>query len=175
MVWPFGCVCQAVRAPGLKWTLLALTRDASDGIATASMWTEPVNHSRGPGTVSIVFLVICIAVLLSRYIGTSIGSVVPADDHPPLDITQRQGRRLRLDRLAFGARETAPGLDRYCPQRTSPCPDDLAVDQDAARPDASRPERAPTRGVRDQELTIQSLEKEIRVAARQEPRGSRGP
>src|SRR5213594_3472993 len=70
MVWPFGCVCQAVRAPGLKWTLLALTRDASDGIATASMWTEPVNHSRGPGMVSIVFLVICIAVLLSRLIGT---------------------------------------------------------------------------------------------------------
>src|SRR5579862_5635443 len=28
MVWPFGCVCQAVRAPGVKWTLLAETRRA---------------------------------------------------------------------------------------------------------------------------------------------------
>jgi hypothetical protein len=30
-------VCHAVRAPGVKWTLLALRRDASDGVATASM------------------------------------------------------------------------------------------------------------------------------------------
>ena len=37
IVWPFGCVCQAVRAPGVKWTLLALTRELPDGAATASM------------------------------------------------------------------------------------------------------------------------------------------
>ena len=37
IVWPFGCVCHAVRAPGVKWTLLALTREAPDGAATASM------------------------------------------------------------------------------------------------------------------------------------------
>src|SRR5438094_2247473 len=102
-------------------------------------------------------------------------SVVPADDNSPLDIPQRQGRRLRVDRIACGARETAPGLDRYCPQRTSPCPDDLATDEDAARPYARRPECAATRGIRDQEFTIASLEKEIRVPAREEPRGSRGP
>ena len=36
IVWPFGCVCQAVRAPGVKWTLLAFTRDLDDGTATAS-------------------------------------------------------------------------------------------------------------------------------------------
>ena len=36
IVWPFGCVCHAVRAPGVKWTLLALTRDQSDGAATVS-------------------------------------------------------------------------------------------------------------------------------------------
>ena len=36
IVWPFGCVCHAVRAPGVKWTLLALTREAPDGAATAS-------------------------------------------------------------------------------------------------------------------------------------------
>ena len=23
IVWPLACVCQAVRAPGVKWTLLA--------------------------------------------------------------------------------------------------------------------------------------------------------
>src|SRR5436309_1659570 len=101
-------------------------------------------------------------------------SVVPADDNSPLDIPQRQGRRLRVDRIACGARETAPGLDRYCPQRTSPCPDDLATDEDAARPYARRPERAATRGIRDQELTIASLEKVIRVPAREEPRAHGG-
>ena len=37
IVWPFGCVCQAVRAPGVKWTLLALSREPSDGAATVSM------------------------------------------------------------------------------------------------------------------------------------------
>jgi hypothetical protein len=37
IVCPFGCVCHAVRGPGAKWTLAALTRDASDGTATVSM------------------------------------------------------------------------------------------------------------------------------------------
>ena len=37
MVWPLGWVCQAVRAPGVKWTLLALRREAAEGAATASM------------------------------------------------------------------------------------------------------------------------------------------
>jgi hypothetical protein len=32
-----GCVCQAVRAPGVKWTLTARTRDGSEGTATPSM------------------------------------------------------------------------------------------------------------------------------------------
>src|SRR5439155_6985347 len=99
----------------------------------------------------------------------------PAEDDPSFDIPQRQGRRLRFDCFARRARETAPSLDRHCAQRTSPCPDDLATDEDAARPYARRPERAATRGVRDQEFTIASLEKEIRVPAREEPRGSRGP
>src|SRR2546422_10999629 len=35
-VWPLGWVCQAVRAPGVKWTLLALSRDPPDGAATVS-------------------------------------------------------------------------------------------------------------------------------------------
>src|SRR5256885_8512821 len=60
MVWPFGCVCHAVRAPGVKWTLLAFRREASDGAATESMYTAPVNQSLGPGLVSTLFRVICI-------------------------------------------------------------------------------------------------------------------
>ena len=34
IVWPFGCVCPAVRAPGVKWTLLARTREAPVGAAS---------------------------------------------------------------------------------------------------------------------------------------------
>jgi hypothetical protein len=52
-------VCHAVRAPGVKWTLLALIRDRFDGAAIASMYTAPVNHSLGPAVVSMLFLVIC--------------------------------------------------------------------------------------------------------------------
>jgi hypothetical protein len=37
IVCPFGWVCHAVRAPGVKWTLLAFRRDPPDGLATASM------------------------------------------------------------------------------------------------------------------------------------------
>jgi hypothetical protein len=37
MVWPFGWVCHAVRAPGVKWTLLGLRRERPDGVATVSM------------------------------------------------------------------------------------------------------------------------------------------
>jgi len=59
IVWPFGCVCHAVRAPGVKWTLLALRREPSEGDATASMKTAPVNQSLGPAAVSTLFLVIC--------------------------------------------------------------------------------------------------------------------
>jgi hypothetical protein len=37
IVWPCGCVCQAVRAPGVKWTLAAANVDVPAGAATASM------------------------------------------------------------------------------------------------------------------------------------------
>src|SRR6267143_294567 len=59
MVWPFGCVCHAVRAPGVKWTLLALTREAPFGAAKGSTYTAPVNHSLEPLVVPRMFLVIC--------------------------------------------------------------------------------------------------------------------
>jgi hypothetical protein len=62
IVWPFGCVCQAVRAPGVKCTLLALTRDPFAGAATVSTYTAPVNQSLGPRRVSMLFLVICMFV-----------------------------------------------------------------------------------------------------------------
>jgi hypothetical protein len=36
IVCPCGCVCQAVRAPGVKWTTAAPRREASDGLAIVS-------------------------------------------------------------------------------------------------------------------------------------------
>jgi hypothetical protein len=53
-----------VRAPGVKWTLLALRRERPDGAATVSMYTLPVNQSPGPAAVSTEFLVTCMLVLL---------------------------------------------------------------------------------------------------------------
>src|SRR5437588_7255475 len=64
MVCPFGCACHAVRAPGEKWTLLALRREAADGAATVSIYTAPVNHSLGPLLVPVLFLVTCMVALL---------------------------------------------------------------------------------------------------------------
>jgi hypothetical protein len=37
IVWPCGCVCQAVRAPGVKCTLAAAKVELPAGAATASM------------------------------------------------------------------------------------------------------------------------------------------
>ena len=65
MVWPSGWVCQAVRAPGVKWTMAAPTRDGGVGFAIVSMNTLPVNQSSGPGRVSRELRVICITMLLS--------------------------------------------------------------------------------------------------------------
>ena len=44
----------------MKWTLLASSREPSDGVATGSTYTAPVNHSLGPVMVSMELLVICI-------------------------------------------------------------------------------------------------------------------
>src|SRR5438445_13447228 len=62
MVWPLGCVCHAVRAPGVKWTLLAVRRDGSAGVATVSKYTAPVNHSLDP-------FVVCTPLLRVTFIG----------------------------------------------------------------------------------------------------------
>jgi hypothetical protein len=37
IVWPCGWVCQAVRAPGVKWTAAAAKVEVASGTATASM------------------------------------------------------------------------------------------------------------------------------------------
>src|SRR5204862_5801486 len=47
-LWPRGCVCQALRAPGSKVTSAAETRDGSVAANSGSMRTVPVNHSLGP-------------------------------------------------------------------------------------------------------------------------------
>src|SRR5207247_129627 len=59
IVCPCGWVCHAVRAPGVKCTPAAPIRDPSDGAATVSTYTAPVNQSLGPVLVSRLFLVIC--------------------------------------------------------------------------------------------------------------------
>src|SRR3954469_6951934 len=50
-VWPLGCVCQAVRAPGVNRTCAQPTHDCSSGLRIVSMKTVPVNHASGPEAV----------------------------------------------------------------------------------------------------------------------------
>src|SRR3954466_8036473 len=47
-LWPRGCVCQALRAPGSKVTSAAETRDGSVAANSGWMRTVPVNESSGP-------------------------------------------------------------------------------------------------------------------------------
>ncbi len=47
-VWPNGCVCQAVRAPGSKVTLAPRARAGSGASKSGSMRTVPVKYSFGP-------------------------------------------------------------------------------------------------------------------------------
>src|SRR5439155_3300825 len=47
-VWPSGCVCQAVRAPGSNVTLAPATRAGAGAWNRGSMRTVPVNQSAGP-------------------------------------------------------------------------------------------------------------------------------
>src|SRR3954470_7060896 len=59
IVWPWGWVCQAVRAPGVKCTIAAAKVEVPSGAAMASMYTSPVNQSAGPFCVSMLVRVIC--------------------------------------------------------------------------------------------------------------------
>src|SRR6266550_7670683 len=47
-VWPNGCVCQAVRAPGSNVTLAPDARAGALAWNNGSTRTVPVNHSAGP-------------------------------------------------------------------------------------------------------------------------------
>src|SRR3954453_21330446 len=47
-VWPSGCVCQAVLAPGSNVTAAPPTRAGAGAVKSGSMRTVPVNHSAGP-------------------------------------------------------------------------------------------------------------------------------
>src|SRR5436305_14761404 len=47
-VWPSGCVCQAVRAPGSNVTLAPAARAGAFAWNSGSTRTLPVNHSAGP-------------------------------------------------------------------------------------------------------------------------------
>ena len=47
-VWPSGCVCHAVRAPGSNVTLAPTTRAGSGAWNSGSMRTVPVKYSAGP-------------------------------------------------------------------------------------------------------------------------------
>src|SRR4051812_34985440 len=72
IVCPCGWVCQAVRAPGVKWTAAALSGAAA---ATVSMKTAPLNQSAGPRPVSMLLRVISIALtVLPPYAQISAGA-----------------------------------------------------------------------------------------------------
>src|ERR1044071_2561382 len=47
-VWPSGCVCQALRAPGSKVTMAPRARAGSGASNKESMRTVPVKYSAGP-------------------------------------------------------------------------------------------------------------------------------
>jgi hypothetical protein len=48
MAWPKGCVCHAVRAPGVMWTLAAAVRDGGVGGARVSRRPALVNMRGRP-------------------------------------------------------------------------------------------------------------------------------
>src|SRR5215208_6099667 len=123
MVCPSGWVCQAVLAPGVKWTLAAPRREGSEGVATVSTKTVPVNHSPGPGVVSaLLLLVIC---MLFSVVGDSAGGVAAIDGkcdteheagcraaepkHGRGDLVRASQPADRLIGLGLGHVELAPG------------------------------------------------------------------
>src|SRR5438067_9994920 len=47
-VWPSGCVCQLLRAPGSKVTYAPLARAGAGALKSWSIRTVPVKYSAGP-------------------------------------------------------------------------------------------------------------------------------
>src|SRR6516164_1691857 len=66
-VWPSGCVCHAVRAPGSNVTLAPATSAASGARNSGLMRTVPVNQSDGPFSDG------CEPTLLISIVGTPVG------------------------------------------------------------------------------------------------------
>src|ERR1043166_3655984 len=72
-VWPNGCVCHAVRAPGSNVTLAPRTRAGSGASNNGSIRTLPVNHSAAPFVgccepallISIYKVIACIGLMVS--------------------------------------------------------------------------------------------------------------
>src|SRR6266536_6280148 len=99
---------------------------------------------------------------------------LPTDRDRAVDLWERQGRGLHLDGVAFLPGEPAPRLDRDDGAGPTPRAGDLAADQQGARPDTGRPEGRALPRIRDEELSIHTLEQVERVAAGKQPgRGGR--
>jgi len=77
--------------------------------------------------------------------------------------------------LTSRTRERFPDPDRHVLARAPPRADDLALDEDGARPDPRRPEVPAMFGVGNEELPVSSLEQEVRIAAWKEPGWRRRP
>src|SRR5262245_48892137 len=78
MICPKGCLCQAVRAPGVKCTLRTRALAGSGGEAIGSNQTSPVNDSSGPGALSGCSRVIFILLLSLAPRLNSVGRGEPA-------------------------------------------------------------------------------------------------
>src|SRR4029077_18504171 len=81
MVWPFGCVCHAVRAPGVKWTVLAVRRETPFGAATLSTYTGPVNRSLDPLVVWMLLRVTCMYLLPVGLMNTTLRQDIHLSPH----------------------------------------------------------------------------------------------
>src|SRR6266566_6041229 len=69
-VWPSGCVCHAVRAPGSKVTLAPAARAGAFAWNNGSMRTVPVNQSAGP-LVEACKPILLISIFLIPVFGSS--------------------------------------------------------------------------------------------------------
>ena len=67
-----------------------------------------------------------------------------------------------------------PRVDAHRVLRAPPGPADLAVDEEGAGPDARGPEQLALLRAGHEELPLGAVEEEVRIAARQQPRGRRG-
>src|SRR5215472_8901543 len=101
--------------------------------------------------------------------------LLPTDSNRSLETGQRQAGGLRLHRLPSPPRQDDPGPDRERGAGTPPCTHHLALDKEAPRPDARRPELGPTDRVGHHQLAVKSLVQQVGVAAGHQPGPRRRP